>query len=187
MISVTPIPAQASAWQTAISQLPRRPSPQRAALSRPLLHQISQTQVLPSRFPSLLRGSLNPKCCMLIWHYVILIFGIQWLIMRRDIDLVIRQLVFAEVLEEISVPRPVEVHVIMVRVLGLVSLVSMPYICREDDLYHLLNPGYGSVEYFMDLQACWYYCYHLRESLWDVALLWQPRVLEHLVLRAEMV
>jgi hypothetical protein len=38
---------------------------------------------------------------------------------RWDVDLIIWQLVFAEVLEQISVPRPVEMHVSVVRVFGL--------------------------------------------------------------------
>jgi hypothetical protein len=76
---------------------------------------------------------------MLVWHYVVFIFGIQWLIVRRDVDVVIRQLVFAEVLEEIGVPGPVEVHVSAVGVLGLGLLVSMLDVCFEDDLYHLMK------------------------------------------------
>jgi hypothetical protein len=78
---------------------------------------------------------------MLVRHYVVLIFGIQWLIVRRDVDLVIGQLVFAEVLEEISVPRPVEMHVSVVRVLGLFSMVSVLNFCFEDDRYHLMKAG----------------------------------------------
>jgi hypothetical protein len=76
---------------------------------------------------------------MLVRHYVVLIFRIQGLVVRWDVDLIIRQLVLAKVLEEISIPRPVEMHVIMVRVLGLVLVVSKLNVCCEDDPYHLMK------------------------------------------------
>jgi hypothetical protein len=78
---------------------------------------------------------------MLIGYYIVLIFRIQRLVMRRDVDLVIWQLVFAEVFKEVCVSRPIEVHVSMVRVFRLVLLVSMPYVCCEDNLYHLMKSG----------------------------------------------
>jgi hypothetical protein len=56
---------------------------------------------------------------MLIRHYIVLVFRIERLVVRRDVDLVIWQLVFAEVLEEVCVPGSVEVHVSVVGVFGL--------------------------------------------------------------------
>lgn len=61
---------------------------------------------------------------MLVWHYIVLVFGIQWLVVRWNVDLVVRELVFAEVFKEVGVSRPVEVHVSAVRVFRLVPLVS---------------------------------------------------------------
>ena len=75
------------------------------------LHQIRQSQVLPSSLFRLLRGSLNPKRRVLVWHYIVLVFWVDRLVMRGNIDFVVGQLVFAEIFEEVRVPRAVEVHV----------------------------------------------------------------------------
>lgn len=48
---------------------------------------------------------------MLIWHYVVLVFWVGGLVVGWDVDLVVRQLVFAEVFKEICIARAVEVHI----------------------------------------------------------------------------
>lgn len=48
---------------------------------------------------------------MLIGNNIILIFWIQWLIVGRDIDVVVGELVAAEVLEEVGVAGGREVDV----------------------------------------------------------------------------
>jgi hypothetical protein len=56
---------------------------------------------------------------MLIGHYIVLIFRIDGLVVRRNVDLIIGELVFAEVFEEVRVPGSVEVNVGIGRVFGL--------------------------------------------------------------------
>lgn len=56
---------------------------------------------------------------MLIGHYIVLIFRVDGLIVRRNVDLIIGELVFAEVFEEVRVPRSVEVNVGIGGVFGL--------------------------------------------------------------------
>jgi hypothetical protein len=48
---------------------------------------------------------------MLVRHYIVFIFWIDRLVVRRDVDLVVWELVFAEVFEEVRVTGPVEVDV----------------------------------------------------------------------------
>lgn len=48
---------------------------------------------------------------MLRRNDVVLILRIQWLVLRRHIDFVIRQFVLAEVLEEIRISSAIEVYV----------------------------------------------------------------------------
>jgi hypothetical protein len=48
---------------------------------------------------------------MLIRHDIILVFGVEWLIVRRDVDLVVRKLIFAEVFEEVGISRAIKVYV----------------------------------------------------------------------------
>lgn len=61
---------------------------------------------------------------MLVGHYIIFVLGIDGLVVRRHVDFVVWELVFAEVLEEVGVSGTVEVYVRIARVfrLGLVSL-----------------------------------------------------------------
>jgi hypothetical protein len=56
---------------------------------------------------------------MLIWYYIVLIFRVDGLVVRRNVDLIIRELVFAEVFEEVRVPGSVEVNVGIGGVFGL--------------------------------------------------------------------
>jgi hypothetical protein len=56
---------------------------------------------------------------MLVRDYVVFVFGVERLVVRWDIDLVIWELVLAEVFEEVCVPETVEVHVGVVGVFGL--------------------------------------------------------------------
>ncbi len=138
-----PSPHKFSARQGPIPQVPSGPIPatQTSIPPGPFLHQISQSQISPCGFPSLLCSPLDSKCRMLIWHYIVLIFRIQWLVVRRDVDVVIRQLVFAEIFKEVCVSRPVKMHVSMVRIFRLVPLVSMLGVCCEDDQYHPMITG----------------------------------------------
>jgi hypothetical protein len=48
---------------------------------------------------------------MLVWHHVIFVFRVDGLVVRRDIDLVVRQLIFAEIFEKICISSTVEVYV----------------------------------------------------------------------------
>jgi len=48
---------------------------------------------------------------MLVGHYIIFVFWIDGLVVRRHVDLVVGKLVFAEVLEEVGVSGTVEVDV----------------------------------------------------------------------------
>jgi hypothetical protein len=48
---------------------------------------------------------------VLIRHYVVLILGIDRLVMWRNVDIVVREFVFAEVLKEVGIARPIEVDV----------------------------------------------------------------------------
>lgn len=79
---------------------------------------------------------------MLVWYYIVLVFGVQWLVVRRDVDLIVGEFVFTEVFEEICVSRPVEVHVSEVRVFGLVLPISMLIVCCNGDLYHFMKCGW---------------------------------------------
>jgi hypothetical protein len=56
---------------------------------------------------------------MLVWHHIILVFGVQRLVLRRDVDLVVGQLGGAEVFEEVDGARMVEVDVGVVGIFGL--------------------------------------------------------------------
>lgn len=58
--------------------------------------------------------------------------------MGRDVDLVVRKLVFAEVFEEVGVSGSVEVHVGVVGVFGLWILSTTLNGIREGWLYHFL-------------------------------------------------
>jgi hypothetical protein len=51
---------------------------------------------------------------MLIWDNIILVFGVQWLVLRRDVNLVVWQLVSAEVFEEVGISGAIEVDVCVV-------------------------------------------------------------------------
>jgi hypothetical protein len=48
---------------------------------------------------------------VLIRNYIVFIFWVDRLVVRRHVNVVVGQLVLAEVFEEISVPGPVEVDV----------------------------------------------------------------------------
>ena len=57
------------------------------------------------------RRALDAKRRMLVGHYIIFVFWIDGLVVRRHVDLVVGKLVFAEVLEEVGVSGTVEVDV----------------------------------------------------------------------------
>jgi hypothetical protein len=71
---------------------------------------------------------------MLIWHYIVLIFRVERLVVWGDIYLIIWQLVLTEVFKKVCVPRPVEVHVSVVGVSRLEEEVSMLYAWCKDVL-----------------------------------------------------
>lgn len=72
-------------------------------------HQPVQSQVSPRRLARLLLRSLNAKGSVLIWDYIVLIVGIEWLMLRRDIDLLCGQFDACEVFEQVGVVGGVEV------------------------------------------------------------------------------
>jgi len=69
---------------------------------RPPSHQLLQSQILPSTLFGLLCRSLYSKRRMLIRHNIILVFRIQWLVLRRYVDFIVWKFVFAEVFEEVG-------------------------------------------------------------------------------------
>lgn len=75
------------------------------------MHQFPEPQVLPRRFCSSLRRTLDAKGCVLVGHHVILVLRVDGLMLRRDIDFVVREAVFAEVLEQVGIARSVHVHI----------------------------------------------------------------------------
>lgn len=56
---------------------------------------------------------------MLVRDYIVLVLGVNGLVVRRHIDLIIGELVPAEVLKEIGISRAVEVDVGVVGIFGL--------------------------------------------------------------------
>ena len=101
----------------------------RTRLLWPLLHQSRQTQILPSRLLGFLSSSLYSKRRMLIRDYVVLIFGVDGLVMRWNVDLVIWELVLAEIFEQVCVSRAIEVDIGMVRVFRLELRISAMKMC----------------------------------------------------------
>jgi hypothetical protein len=61
---------------------------------------------------------------MLIGYYIILVFWIYGLVMRRNVYFVVWELVFAEIFKEICIPRAVKMDVGVVGVFGLGTLVG---------------------------------------------------------------
>lgn len=55
----------------------------------------------------------------MVWNYIILVLGVDGLVVRRDVDLIVGEFVLAEVLEEVCVSRPVEVNVCVIGVFRL--------------------------------------------------------------------
>lgn len=72
----------------------------------------------------MLRRPLDAKRGMLVWDYVVFVFGVDRLVLGRDVDFVVGQLVLAEVLEEVRVAGAVHVHVGEARVFVLGVLVA---------------------------------------------------------------
>jgi hypothetical protein len=68
-----------------------------------LLHEITQAKVFPSCASGLLRRTLDAKRRVLVGNNVVLVFWIDGLMLWRNVDLVIRELVFAEILKEVRV------------------------------------------------------------------------------------
>lgn len=64
---------------------------------------------------------------MLVGDNIVFIFWVQRLVLSRHKDLVIWQLVLAEILEEVGIPRAVEVYIRVVGVFRLQILLDMPW------------------------------------------------------------
>lgn len=82
-----------------------------AALLVALLHQLSQTEILPCRLLVLLGCALDAKGSVLIRHDVILVFGIDGLMLRGHVDFIVGEPIAAEVLEEVGVVRGAQMDV----------------------------------------------------------------------------
>jgi hypothetical protein len=120
LVITTYMPLRPPIQNNPLSRQRPRPSLQRPLLLLwPLLHQLRKSQILPRSLLNLLRRPLDPKCRMLIRHYIVLIFRIDGLVVWRDVYLVVWEFVFAKVFEEVRVPGPVEVDVGVGRVFGL--------------------------------------------------------------------
>jgi hypothetical protein len=69
---------------------------------------------------------------MLIWHYIVLIFRVEGLIVGWNVNFVVWKLIFAEVFEEICVSWAVEVYVGMVGIFGLWKMSEYLRLFGED-------------------------------------------------------
>ncbi len=78
---------------------------------RSLLHEFGEVEVFPGRLLVALRGLLDAEGGVLVGHDVVLVFGVNGLVVRGHVDLVVGQLVLAEVLEEVGVAWPLHVDV----------------------------------------------------------------------------
>lgn len=78
---------------------------------RPPLHQLPQPQIPPRRLLDPLRRLLDAKRRVLVRHHVVLVLRVDGLVLGLDEDVVAREAVAAEVLEEVRVARAVEVDV----------------------------------------------------------------------------
>lgn len=87
-----------------------------------LLHEAGEAEVLPGRLLAALRGLLDAEGGVLVGHDVVLILGVDGLVVRRHVDVVVGQLILAEVLEEIRVARPLHVYVRVAPVFVLVGV-----------------------------------------------------------------
>jgi hypothetical protein len=84
-----------------------------------LFHEIAEPQIPPRGLPAALGRLLNAKRGVLVRHHVVLILWVDGLVMRRDVDLVVGQLVLAKVLKQVRVPRPLHVYICITPVLVL--------------------------------------------------------------------
>lgn len=64
---------------------------------------------------------------MLVGDNIVFILRVQRLVLSRHKDLVIWKLVLAEILEEVGIPRAVEVYVRVVGVFRLQKLLDMSW------------------------------------------------------------
>lgn len=81
--------------------------------------QFLQTQVSPSRIFHLLRRLLDAEGGVLVWHHVIFILGVYWLVVGWDVNVVVGKFVPAKVLEQIRVPGAIKVNLCVKAVLVL--------------------------------------------------------------------
>lgn len=107
-----------STRQTLIPSTPlpsgRSGPPSRAGSSRrggTLGHQLGQTQVPPSRLAGFLSSLLHAIRRMLVRNNIVFFLRVDGLQVGRDVDVVLRESVLAEVLEQVGVMRVVEVDV----------------------------------------------------------------------------
>lgn len=95
-----------SSWQSTTGR-------SRIALApfRPFFHEITQTQIFPSCATGLLRRALDAKRRVLIGNNVVLILRIDGLVLWRNVDLVVWELVFAEIFKEVRMALLTHVNV----------------------------------------------------------------------------
>lgn len=87
---------------------PAAPSPA-APFPGPLAHQVAQAEVLPRGALRALRGALDAEGGVLVGDDVVLVLRVDGLVLGRDVDVVVREAVAAEVLEEVGVALVAEV------------------------------------------------------------------------------
>lgn len=83
------------------------------------MHQRHQPQILPRRLSNVLRRALDAKRRVLVGYDVIFVFRVDGLVLWRDVDFVVGELVLAKVFKEVGVAGAVHVHVRVGRVFVL--------------------------------------------------------------------
>lgn len=88
---------------------------------RAATHKLREPMVSPRRLAARLRRPLNSKRSVLVRHDVVLVLRVDGLVLRGDIDVVSRQLVAAELLEQVCVAGAVEMDLGIVAVFVLLN------------------------------------------------------------------
>ena len=86
-----------------------------------LSQKLLQSEIFPHDLFGFLRSLLDSKRGVLIWYDIILVFGVDGLVLRRQEDLVWEQRCTREVFEKVGVPGRMEVEVRARRVARLVQ------------------------------------------------------------------
>lgn len=82
-----------------------------ASGSRPPFHEVCKAEILPHGFLGLLGGALDAKGGVLVGHHVILVLRVDGLVLRRDVDVVRGEPVFAKVVKEVGIAGAMHVDV----------------------------------------------------------------------------